>query len=375
MSSFDDDGSPPPDNDPETLTPPYDLSNVSQPPSLARFFGYSPESLQRLLHHRLTLTSQRLQRPLTRPETDALIFWTARNYTIGSYGPLLGTAGGIALALRTRSEMTFPFYRPGRETVEGMKAGRIGGWELGSRGVMGWQAVRGLTYGALGSWFGRVVVAGYAVGVAVVGESGDERLRGVMEGMGGRGRRVGAAREDTGAMSFPGGSEYSRGAVNPPPSQDREQKPRRTPRLSPPPTHQQDHPADPPTSLDSGDRLLSDTEMQPTTPPPDTYTPQSTWTQIRASALSPASQPRHQSAWHRARDPQSRTQPREDSGFAEGPERDPAVVDKPDSRAAAQRAFDDEVERERRGAGVEDEGAVWGAESRKGWGSRRRGGE
>ncbi|KAI9787102.1 MAG: hypothetical protein M1839_003337 [Geoglossum umbratile] len=352
MSSFDDDGSPPPGDTTETYFTPYDLSNAPHPPSFARLYGYNIETLQRLIHERLQFTAQLLQRAPTATETEALVEHTAKTYTRGSLGPPIIALCGLGRTWQTAGDMRFPFWRPSAEAAEGMKAGRVLGVEMGRLGPVVWHGLRGAAYAGLWGLVGKLVFPGYVAVWAVAGERADARLGKVWKAMEEEaGRKLRRGRRPAGPPAE-GADEQRR---------QRSPAPRRPPQppLDPLPTD---------SALDSGDRLLSDADMLlqdeqrrrsapessttlPSPPPNPQAQPSTTWSRIRASAISssPSAQPT-KSAWHRAREAR-------DTGPSDGEE-------KAESREEAQREFDERVEQERRGEGTDGAGS-WGGG--RGW--------
>jgi hypothetical protein len=365
MSSFDGDGSLPTDETAETYFTPYDLSNVSHPPSFARLYGYNIETLQRLIHERLQLTTQLLHRPLTPTETEALVQHTAKNYTRGSIGPPVIAICGLARAWQTAGDMRFPFLKPSATAMESMKAGRVLGVEMGSLGTAVWHGLRGAAYAGLWGVMGRFIFPGYVAVLAVMGERADVRLGEVwkaMEAEAGKKLRKGRA----GASATPSSPAVVDAVPTEIPQEKQYQRKTGPWRAPPPPQAPLDpQPSEP--NLDSGDRLLSDEDMHlqeeqrrrsapRRTDTTDTPTqPTDTWSRIRASAISSSSssQPA-KSSWQRAREAsQSHS---EESLFTE--------EGGPRSREDAQREFDERLERERRGGEDVDGG---GRRGRGGW--------
>ena len=98
-----------------------------------------------------------------------------------SWGRPLGLAAGASRAYQTRHTFRFPFVKPNAEKFN-PESVKIGGAELmrGARARMVWHGLRGGAYGVFGSWVGGVVVSTYAAMAVAVGEQQDPRLREVV---------------------------------------------------------------------------------------------------------------------------------------------------------------------------------------------------
>ncbi|KAA6406679.1 MAG: hypothetical protein FRX48_09402 [Lasallia pustulata] len=153
----------------------------SAAPIIGPLFGYTTQNLVASIHLRVQQASRLLQRPVTQDELTALSYWTARTTAIASWGPPLGVAAGCWRAYQIRDTFKFPFVKPDPAKFN-PEAIKLFGVELarGMRARMIWHGLRGGAYGVFGSLVGGMVVGSYAMTVTAVGEQQDPRLREVI---------------------------------------------------------------------------------------------------------------------------------------------------------------------------------------------------
>ena len=178
------DSSPQSDNDPyssSTLqegTYNIDRTNLPKPiPILSSFFGYNDQFFTNVVQAKIQRGREVLSRPLTEDETSAMAYWTAKQISILSYGSPVGIAAGWWRCYNTAPTMRFPFWQPNLEKFQSeVFPPKIGALK-GVRAVMAWHAVRSFAYGFVGKYIGQILLASYATSVAAVGELSDKRLK------------------------------------------------------------------------------------------------------------------------------------------------------------------------------------------------------
>lgn len=176
-----------------------DLSSLpSGLPILGPLTGYTPAVRASQVRDHLASISQTVQRPLTRPEQEAIVYHSAKAVATASWGPAIGIAAGAYRTYATRAEFRWPFYgklisgAPAEgETQKGFWDGqkmRAGGKEI-------FQAVstrakanalhvsRGSAYCLISVSFFPLLVGSYAMTVSAVGELRDPRLKEVNRAM------------------------------------------------------------------------------------------------------------------------------------------------------------------------------------------------
>ncbi|MCJ1298651.1 hypothetical protein MMC08_001441 [Hypocenomyce scalaris] len=164
---------------------PHISLNLEQLPSAAPIFGpllgYTNQYLANSINYRIQHTSGILQRPTTEDEAVALAYWTAKMLAIASWGRPLGLAAGGWRAYQTRGTFRFPFVKPDPEKFN-PEVVKIGGYELmrGGQARIWWHVLRGTAYGLFGSWVGGLMVSTYAATAVAVGEQQDPRLKEVI---------------------------------------------------------------------------------------------------------------------------------------------------------------------------------------------------
>lgn len=176
--------SPTSDSDPYASSPDkvqiaIDVSQLpSSVPIFGPLFGWTTQNLINGIDGHVQRTSALLKRPVTADEATAIAYWTARSYAIASWGDPLGLAVGGWRAYQTRSTFRFPLVAPNAATFNPERVS-IFGAEL-VRGVWArtiWHGLRGGAYGIFGSWVGGLLVTSYALTTRAAGEQTDPRLR------------------------------------------------------------------------------------------------------------------------------------------------------------------------------------------------------
>ncbi|KAL8931086.1 MAG: hypothetical protein Q9208_000189 [Pyrenodesmia sp. 3 TL-2023] len=159
-----------------------DRSQLPKPlPVLGPLFGWSEASMTNVAAQRVQYYVKTVGRPLTRKETEALIFHTYKAMAISSYGSPIALGIGLLRAYRTRENYRIPFYGA-LKSADGWFNGerlRIMGQELVLSGWnrAGIHIVRGGLYGGLSTILGSLFIASYTTTVAIVGEMRDPRLQ------------------------------------------------------------------------------------------------------------------------------------------------------------------------------------------------------
>ena len=179
---------PDPYDSPSPGTPQINIDIASFPkpfPVIGSLFGYDNSFAAKLIRARINQCHQRLGRPPTQEEAEALAFYACKNVSILSYGEPIMTSFGFARWWNTSAEDRFPFAGPLRKP-DGWWDGnriRIGGREL-LRGRLAKSLVsitRGTAYVLLARYFGGLVVTSYAATVTGVGQLRDPRLKAVQK--------------------------------------------------------------------------------------------------------------------------------------------------------------------------------------------------
>lgn len=172
----------PPSSSSETPHIRIDLAQLpSAAPLFGPLFGYTTQYLAHSINYRIQHTTVLMSRPVSPAEASALAYWTAKMLAIASWGRPLGLLAGGARAYQTRHTYRFPFVAPNAATFQ-PELLKIAGVELlrGAPARAAWHGLRGGAYGVLGSWVGGALLSAYAAAAAAVGEQQDPRLREVV---------------------------------------------------------------------------------------------------------------------------------------------------------------------------------------------------
>ena len=146
-------------------------------PILGPLFGYSEQRRIATINASLSAVTKIVRRELRPEEVNAVAYHTAKGLGIASYGFPIGVAGGLWRWNNTRGTFRFPFYAPNLETFKPDKLGPLQG-EVARRA---WHILRGVSYGLVGGWIGRSIIAGYAATVAATGQRMDNRMKDIVD--------------------------------------------------------------------------------------------------------------------------------------------------------------------------------------------------
>lgn len=157
---------------PSSMT--VDLRNLPRPmPIFGPLFGFNKQLYTKVINMRAMEANKVLGRPVTQDEAQALAYYSAKQISITSYGGPLGMFAAIFRAHQTRDLFRFPFWQP---NLEQYKFDSIFGLK-GPKAAQAWHLVRAASYGIVGNFVGRILIASYAVSVVSVGELRDPRLK------------------------------------------------------------------------------------------------------------------------------------------------------------------------------------------------------
>jgi hypothetical protein len=147
-------------------------------PIFGRLFGYNEKMMAKAMQFKSDNASTVLGRNLSTDELNAFAYWTAKQISIMSYGPPLGTIGGAWRAYNTRDTIRFPFYQPNMETFnkEIFPNARFP-MLRGNRALYAWHALRTFWYVVAGEFFSQMFFGSYSMSVTAVGEMSDPRLK------------------------------------------------------------------------------------------------------------------------------------------------------------------------------------------------------
>ncbi|KAI9828112.1 MAG: hypothetical protein M1832_003639 [Thelocarpon impressellum] len=369
-------------------------------PVLGQLFGYTPDFMNRAVQRTLQIAQADMQRPLTQEEAAAVAEHQYRALATVSYGQPLAVMAGVYRAYQTHGSYRFPFYKPDKKTFDPNKLAFL----QGRPAQLTRHALRYGTYALLSNSVGKVLVLSYAVSVQAARTFRDPRLQEMnKERIAAAAARARLLRERRGEVVGQPGAAAPRkvadGAAGPPAPVD-EASPSSGPVME---------------VMDSGSGMLSDSEMRaqevrqrvsaerrPTSnraasfevdkvaPPPvnlgddiDDVSPtggsgaannsseSSAWERIRRGA-SASQAPQSQSggqkqgsssrAWSQARaDGMNQEEQREGSSSpSDSFSYASSAEERQRTRAEAQKAFDEEVERERRGGDFSSGGRTSG---------------
>ena len=361
-----------------------DISRLPRPiPVLGSFFGYNRELFQRTLDQKVKNLGNRIQRPLTHEEFDAFAYSTAKQISICSYGDPIGVAGGLWRAYGTAATFRFPFWQPNLEKFQTDVFPPKLAVLKGNRAMMAWHALRMVTYGILGLQIGQILFGSYSMTVGAVGELSDPRLKGVMEklrqetkekrdalqkkyGMGPRPQQRSQQDEMSSAGGMPGeesaesGSSLSEAGAVSGSLQKEERSAKAWPQASNAPSQPGTH-----QDSDSGLGAFDDASGQGVKADPMRQQEESAWERLRRGeklgtaketdprASTGPAQPVRQSAWSKL---QSETQQEPKKALTMGERLAflKSVEERDLAKSEAQRQFDAQVERERRGGDFND---------------------
>lgn len=171
------------------VTDGIDFQSLPKPiPILGALLGYNQKHLIRAMDKQAMKFAQILPRPPTQEESNAIAYWTARQISIFSYGTPIGVAGGAWRAWNTNSQFRFPWYRPSPSMFFEHE---FFGILKGNRAVLAWHALRYLAYGFVGASISQVFLLPYALVSTAVGEVTDPRMKAYTDALRQKSRRVG----------------------------------------------------------------------------------------------------------------------------------------------------------------------------------------
>ncbi|PSS07135.1 hypothetical protein M430DRAFT_193408 [Amorphotheca resinae ATCC 22711] len=154
-----------------------DVAALPKPmPIFGPLFGYNQKLFEKVLHEKLVNGAHALGRPPTQEEAEATAFWTAKQISIISYGSPIGVAGGWWRAWNTASTYRFPFWQPNPETFNPLSFPPAMGTLRNLHAMIAWHALRALAYGVVGNYVGQIIIGSYSISTAAVGELSDKRL-------------------------------------------------------------------------------------------------------------------------------------------------------------------------------------------------------
>ncbi|OAF62289.1 hypothetical protein VC83_00917 [Pseudogymnoascus destructans] len=192
---YNDSDNPKPDRGFEDPTPQSDndrYDEFKEPPNLKRFEGtYLPRPFigARILglndakvassvDQVIRSAEKTLGRPPTEEEASALAYWAAKHLSLFSYGPIAGFAGGMMQAYRTAPSFKFPFVKPNPDTFNPkvFPSARLA-WVMGMEAIPFWHVARVSAYSTVGMLVGTMFFGIYSSSVATVGMVADARLK------------------------------------------------------------------------------------------------------------------------------------------------------------------------------------------------------
>ncbi|MCJ1392257.1 hypothetical protein MMC18_005124 [Xylographa bjoerkii] len=159
-----------------------DMGNLPKAmPIFGRAFGFSNARLTRAITENLQNLVSHVHREPTKEEVEAIAYHTAKGQSILSYGQPLGLAAGAYQAWATRKSYKFPFVKA-KEGFDGnVVMFRNTMLAQGQTARLFWHTARLSVYGAIGMWVVGISVAGYAASVAAVGQLTDPRLKDLVQ--------------------------------------------------------------------------------------------------------------------------------------------------------------------------------------------------
>jgi len=154
-----------------------DAARLPRPaPIVGPLFGYTNARLAQAINARIAGAAHVLGRAPTPDEAAALAYWRAKALATASWGRPLGVAAGCYRAYQTAGSFRFPFLTPDKETFNPDSFG-YGVRLQGARARFLWHVLRGSSYALVGSWVAGLLVGTYAATVSAVGEHQDPRLQ------------------------------------------------------------------------------------------------------------------------------------------------------------------------------------------------------
>lgn len=158
----------------------YDIDGTSLPRPFpgSGILGYNDANLSKLVHARMDQARKVLKRSPTTDEATALAYWTAKQMSILSYGTPVGVASGLWRAYSTAPSFRFPFFKPdlGKFNPSVFPSPRYS-LATGLKAMASWHSMRILAYGTVGNFVGTVLFASYSMSVVSIGEITDTRLK------------------------------------------------------------------------------------------------------------------------------------------------------------------------------------------------------
>ena len=154
-----------------------DLATLPRANFLVAPFGRGEAGLRRSIAENVSNASKALHRLPTQDEFNAMAYHTAKGQAIICWGLPTGIGTAAYLAWRTRKTYKFPFVKPS----EGFNGNEVAFWGRqwlkGPQANIFWHSLRFSAYGIVGGWVAGMFVAGYAASVVAVGELTDPRLK------------------------------------------------------------------------------------------------------------------------------------------------------------------------------------------------------
>ena len=347
---------------------------------LSTGFGYNQKMFQKTVRAQVQHAQQVVKRPLTQAEVDAYAQCSARVVSQCSYSTPIGITTGFYWAYRTAATFRFPLYQPSLGAFIPEEFPPVLPILKGNRAILAWHAMRVLAYSIVHSAFAGFVITSYATTSAAARLHFDERLKDVNEAYAKnirsrRGLPQRPIQQGHGTSQVPQddasptGSMYEDGNAETGSSNDSVETPRaRQWRKASKPPHVQEVNE----SEDTGFAVYDD--ASPTggqgvvadAPPPQTSG--SAWDRLRrgekptqnkqfgTDGLEKAAQQQPQSAWSKLRNSSQQGQ-QESSGTGDSYSYTEETYEQRElAKAQAQKDFDAQVERERRGGNFGDNG-------------------
>ena len=351
--------------------------------------GINRSSMADVARRQIELNSQFVHRPLNKDEATALTYHTSRALAISSYGVPLGTSAGILYVYATRNR-----FDPAKSWARAIPF-------ISRQSPTAWFMTRAIIMGSLGGYIGKVLVMSYAAVGAGIHQFKDPRLQELNRAkVAQAGHHVQSARQQRSAAAHqqPNKDTDVDSDTSPVTAEDFESEGARlaqgssettstwgprSPNL-PPQQSSGSSPTDDGSSTNQRDQTgppLLDFEDNSDVAPPTrassspTETPAesgSAWERLRRGANTTSeSTPRGSSwpigsqsqgsstpgrAWSRARADGLKQEQNQASTSGDGFAFSTAEEDKQFAKMEAQKAFDERVERERRGGDFSTEG-------------------
>ena len=342
-------------------------------------FGHYQDVFQKTVRAQVHHAQQFVKRPLTQDEVDAYAQCSARMISQTSYATPIGVTAGFYGAYRTASNFRFPMWQPNPDTFNPeVFPPRLAVFK-GNRAIMAWHAMRVLAYSILNSAFAGVMITSYATTSAAANMYIDERLKDVNEAItknvrSRRGLPQPPIRQEHGTRQIPQddasptGGMYGDGDAETENSNGRDEKPgaRQWRKASKPPPLQEVH-----ESEDTGFAVYDD--ASPTggqgvaADAPSQQTSGSAWDRLRRGEKSTqnkqagtggpdkTTQQQPQSAWSKLRNSPQQGQ-QDSSSTGDSFSYTETYEQRELAKTQAQKEFDAQVERERRGGNFDDNG-------------------